>query len=415
MVPTSYWEYCCYYFSSTAYSAVTGQHRSNGWYEARQRLIILENTVAEIKIRHDAEVEKVKSKRDEEEKKKRDDDEKERREQDRKEREEMHRQMMEDMNKKWEKICEKMDEKKGDSRKKEIDRLRSFANNAVASTSSTKATIEGEELIRQLLREQEAMKKKLEESIAAQKRLEILENEMTLMRTMRDEALKEVETWKNEALRPGNKRGCAAVTPTTVARTRNRATPEPTTGLAGIVHRHNLELEALKNLRIVDFNARREKEPENDQLRVTMEEEANARCEQELENERLRTVIADIEAAQRVPCTNLRQRIEEMASTDKGKQKTVTEPLSARAMEKKKFAKEQRKDLGNRKKDGIIEICAKEGLKYVTSKRSVEDIINQRMKTTFSDEGKAVQEVSDDTGGGMAEKEVSAEGDAATS
>ncbi|GBG64472.1 hypothetical protein CBR_g45168 [Chara braunii] len=238
----------------------------------------------------------------------------------------MHRLMMEDMNKKWEKVCEKMDKRKGEPTskgeieglKKEIDRLKLIANSAVTSTSTTEATFEGEELIRQLLREQEALKRRLEESIATQKRLETLENKMALMRTMRDEALHEVETQEKKALRPGSKRGCAAcadVTPTTAVRKRTRSTPEPTS----MVHTHNLEVEALKNLCIADFNARREKEQENEKLRATMEEEANARREKELENERLRAAIADLEAVQRVPCTNLRQWMDKMASTGQGK------------------------------------------------------------------------------------------------
>ncbi|GBG65150.1 hypothetical protein CBR_g49512 [Chara braunii] len=359
---------------STFNAIATGQYRNNEWYEAKQRLILLENTVAEIKLRHDVEVEREKNKKDEEEKKKREFEDKERREQDRKEREDMHKRMMDDMNTKWEKVCGKMSEKQVESKgqteieilQKEIEKLKGRMNVAASSTATNKATAEGDEVVRQLLREQENMKARLEESLASQKRLESLEAEMTLMRTMRDEALQEVETWKNEALRPGNKRGCAAVTPSSVARTPSKTNPD----YAGLVHRHTIKVEKLKDLWILDFNARQEKEQENEKLKSAMDEARRVALEKEQENERLKVVIADLEATQREPCTNLRRRMDEITSrsTGQGKKKTVTDPSTARALEKQRFAKDQRKDLANKKKDEITKICSKEGLKYVTIK-----------------------------------------------
>ncbi|GBG65645.1 hypothetical protein CBR_g51945 [Chara braunii] len=337
-----------------------------------------------MKIRHDAEIEREKIKKEEEEKKKREQEDQERRERDRKEREEQHSLMMEGMNKKREKVCETMNGKKKEepthpdieAMKKEIERLKATNQKAVASTSTSKAMIEGEELVRQLLREQELTNHKLEESIVTQRRLESLEKEMSLMRTMRDEALNEVETWKNEAL-----------------------------------------LDALKNLWLTEMNARREKEQENERLKAAMAEDANIRREKELENERLKATLADLEAAQRIPCTNLRQRMDGMAarSTGKGKKKTVTDPSSSRVNEKQKYIKDMRKDLGGKKKDDIMEICLEEGLKYTTLKQSVADIIAQRVMKAFPDDGKTVHEISDDNGGGPSNEEPLAEGDAATS
>ncbi|GBG87886.1 hypothetical protein CBR_g46186 [Chara braunii] len=341
--------------SSSSGLGLSGQFRNNGWYEAKQRLILLEDTVAEIKSRHDAEVEKEKNLKEEEDRKKRTVEDNERREKDRKEREDMHKRMMNDMNEKWEKMCGRMTDKKDDSKglsemeqlRREIEGLKGQMVGPAASTSTQRATAEGDEVVRQLLKEQENMKARLEKSLASQKRLESLEADMALMRTMRDEALQEVETWKNEALRPGNKRGCAAVTPSPVTRTQSKTNTE----FVGMVHRHSLEVEKLKELRVLDFNARREKEQENEKLKIAMDGARKATMEREQENERLKVAIADLEATQREPCTNLRWRMNEMASRSTGltKKKTVTNPLTARALEKQQFVKDQRKDLATRK------------------------------------------------------------------
>ncbi|GBG85736.1 hypothetical protein CBR_g40464 [Chara braunii] len=338
--------------SSSSDPVLSGQFRNNGWYEAKQRLILLENTVAEIKSRHDAEVEKEKNLKEEEDRKKRIVEDNERREQDRKEREDMHKRMMDDMNEKWEKRCGKMKDKKDDSKglsemellRREIEGLKGQMVGPAASTSTQRATTEGDEVVRQLLKEQENMKARLEESLASQKRLENLEAEMDLMRTMRDEALQEVETWKNEALRPGNKRGCAAVTPSSVTRTQSKTNTE----FAGMVHRYSLEVEKLKELRILDFNTRREKEQDNEKLKIAMNEAQKASMEREQENEQLKTAIANLEAAQREPYTNLRRRMDEIASRSTGltKKKTVTDPLTARALDSGETAVCQRSTHG---------------------------------------------------------------------
>ncbi|GBG87844.1 hypothetical protein CBR_g46000 [Chara braunii] len=184
--------------TATASNALTtSQFRNNCWYEAKQQLILLENTVAEIKLLYDADVEREKASKEEEARKKREAEELERREHDRKEREDMHRKMMEDMNMKWEKMCEKMNSSnnamKGvseiDSLRSEIARLKTIVDSSACSPSTAKATAEGGVVVRQLLREQDALKKKVEESAASQRRLESLESEMALMYTMRDEAL----------------------------------------------------------------------------------------------------------------------------------------------------------------------------------------------------------------------------------
>ncbi|GBG80115.1 hypothetical protein CBR_g30482 [Chara braunii] len=61
------------------------------------------------------------------------------------------------------------------------------------------------------------------------------------------------------------------------------------------------------------------------------------------------------------------------------------------------FIREARKELANKKKDDLVEICMKEGIKYSTIPRTITDIIEKRVEKAFGKKA-AVQEVSEDDG-----------------
>ncbi|GBG82999.1 hypothetical protein CBR_g36528 [Chara braunii] len=377
--------------SNSAVGVVANQYKGSGWYEAKQRLIVLESTVAEIKLRHDAEVQEEKSRKEEEDKKLREKEDEERRAKDKKEREDFQKQMMTTMNQRRDKMDESINKKNGgqnrevEALKNEVDRLKKMQIHGGNSSTMNKNTTDSDEFICRLLRDQDAIKARLDEALTAPRRLDTMEKEMSSLRQMRDDAITETEQWRIEALRPGNKRGCVVVTPGTQGRARPRATPlkspEVVVDYAGLVHRHSLEVKTLQDLRLKELNARRE-------------------VEQELE--RLKEENARLEVAQRPRGTDLCRRMEEAGrSTGKGKTK-ATDAESSRVNDKQAFIKAEKKTLGNLKKDDITAICVKEGVKYTTLKQSVEEIIYVRVKRMYpGDDGGKIHDVPDDSNEGQ--------------
>ncbi|GBG89408.1 hypothetical protein CBR_g49198 [Chara braunii] len=203
-------------------------------------------------------------------------------------------------------------------------------NGGVASTSSVAPSVEGEELAR-LDREQAEIK------TATEKRLSALEDVVLALQRKCEEAEENVEKWKSEALRPGNKRGSIAVDPTPSSHARFR-----------------MEVEALQTLQISEMNARKESEEEVERLKESLAK-------------------LDMEKRARVRGTNLKSKFNNAAvrekdpendvgpSARKCKDKVVSGSAS-KSVDRKAFLRANRCDLRGKNKELVMGICEKRGL-----------------------------------------------------
>ncbi|GBG62721.1 hypothetical protein CBR_g31738 [Chara braunii] len=148
-----------------------------------------------------------------------------------------------------------------------------------ASTSGNQ--VAQDKVVARLIQALEELKAKLE------KRVETMEGEIRSLRLMKDEAAAEVEIWKKKALRTGNKRSRIALSPGAQLKVDSQSTPVKSPGKARllsdhaahawIVELHNLEVNALKELRLQELNRRRAAE----QCLAEMEERMESNGEAE--------------------------------------------------------------------------------------------------------------------------------------
>ncbi|GBG80264.1 hypothetical protein CBR_g30630 [Chara braunii] len=352
--------------------------RGYGWSQAKQRLDYLEHIVAEMKLRHDAEVEKEKNLKEEEDKAKKAKEEEERRASERKDREDFRKQLTDSMNSRLDGVVDLLRSKSNSNEvealRKEVERLGGRSPLADASVNSTNAMIQDNDgLLARLLAEQDKMKAQLEDALAAKRRLEAIEKEMGEVIRARDEARADAEKWQEEALRPG-KRGCITLsTPVAKSNLRPvRSTPLKSSvasvNLKRVADMHRLEVETIQEMRIQEFNARREAEQELDKAKE---------------------IIAQLE----------RDRTEKdkaTRTTAKGKEKVSYGKGSSKdAKMKAAFVREARKDLRGLTKDALVTICEKEGVKYAGVKQTVDDIIASRVSKAFPPKDSVV-DVSED-------------------
>ncbi|GBG79683.1 hypothetical protein CBR_g29948 [Chara braunii] len=184
------------------YQNTSNYAKGNGWHQARQRLEYLESTVAAIKVRHDAEIEREKNKQAEDDRIKKEKEDEERRAKEKLEREELNKSMMDNMNKRLvDIVCLALSGKRLD----EIDL--SHRAEALRVTVLIAKTQTNDDVLAKLMAEQERMKVQLDEAAAARRRLEKMEQEIQILRQSRDDAKVEAEAWRQEAIRPGSKRG----------------------------------------------------------------------------------------------------------------------------------------------------------------------------------------------------------------
>ncbi|GBG67487.1 hypothetical protein CBR_g622 [Chara braunii] len=250
---------------------------------------------------------------------------------------------------------------------------------ATASTSSevAKPSSEAEEVAR-LHNEQVELKK------AMDKRLAAMEEVIHASQRQCEEAETNAETWKAEALRPGNKRGGVVIGPTPMTQTRLRprltlAATRCTVGrvdehLKGIVERHQKEVELLKEMCL---------------------KEVNARKESELEIERLKEEMKRLEMENRAKTrSNLKTRLDEVAGPSARKTKKSDVAGLAQSTEKDvdlnskdAFLRAARKQLRGKKKEEVISICEKEGVTYTTLDPTKEAIAQKRTSRAFDDRG----------------------------
>ncbi|GBG73712.1 hypothetical protein CBR_g17053 [Chara braunii] len=202
---------------------------------------------------------------------------------------------------------------------------------------------------------------------AVARRFALLEERLSALTKAKEEAEANAELWKAEALRPGNKRGSIAVGQTPIsARVRQRSTPSglPTElrvnpQLKGIVERHNMEVDLLKEIRLKDVNGRIEAEKEVERLKEAMAKFA-------MEKER---------------GTNLKSRLDEVTGPSARKvgcssiKKKGDETPGEQVNERETFAKAMRKQMKKLNKDQVMKICNKEGVIYTKLEQTKEEII----------------------------------------
>ncbi|GBG75298.1 hypothetical protein CBR_g19930 [Chara braunii] len=236
-----------------------GQYSDKGWL--RNRMANLEDVVGKIKEKHDADVAKELAVKKEEERKKKEKAEEDRRLREKQEREDWQLKMREDLNSRWEAVCDKIDKKDKENNevtklREEVARLSKMNGQGEPSTSVTKPVMESE-LVERLRREQEELR------TATDRRFALLEEKLAALGKAKDEAKANAKLWKAEAFRPGNKRGSIAIgaTPGSHARARRCVTPavvptDPRVNpqLQGIIERHAMEVNVLKELRLRDAN-----------------------------------------------------------------------------------------------------------------------------------------------------------------
>ncbi|GBG60226.1 hypothetical protein CBR_g3469 [Chara braunii] len=361
----------------TAVPYYSGYNGGAGGSGLGQRVRSLEEIVGRINSKHEADEAKVKKEREDEDRKAREKEDEERRMKEKKEREDLQREMHKEMASKLDKVCEAVNAKKvgGDD---EVGKLRAQVevltrrcynlggaqkSKEVDSDEVTKLRVEVEKLkpeeVARLRKEHADVK------AATDKRLATLEEVIFALQKNCEAAEANADVWRNEALRPGNKRGSVAIghTPVSDARVRARITPvvPPCSGgrvdvqLKNIVERHKREVELLKEMRAREVKARKESEDEVD---------------------RLKNEMARLNTRRRLKGTNLRRKMDEAAvPTTKGK--TVVD-LVDHAMQRDVFLRAARKELRGKRKEKVIDICDKEGVEYTTLDPTTEAIAQGR-------------------------------------
>ncbi|GBG79320.1 hypothetical protein CBR_g29469 [Chara braunii] len=135
------------------------------------------------------------------------------------------------------------------------------------TTAPMGKTDDNDELLAKLMADQERMKVQLDEAAAARKRLEKLEQEISCLRQARDDTKAEAEAWRQEVFLPSSKRGCVTLSiPSVQATVLPRCTPTRTPTVRvdykELKQLHQMEVDKLKELQLLELNERREAEQE---------------------------------------------------------------------------------------------------------------------------------------------------------
>ncbi|GBG80390.1 hypothetical protein CBR_g30758 [Chara braunii] len=263
-----------------------------------------------------------------------------------------------------------------------------MARNDGAST--TKMGVRDDALLARILQKHEEMKAKMDVATAANKRVESLEEALRVLKQQHEDAVLEAENWKKEALQTGNKRSRMATSPTSTLKIPSStlkispdATPRKTPverveDPSQLMQLHTLEVNALKELRLQKLNRRQEAEQENAKLKEE---------------------LAKLAASKSVPKSAFQQKLDDAegsaAKTGTGKKKPGDGEEGTRLTEREVFVKDAKKELGNKRKDELIEICMKEGVKYNTIPKTITDIIEKRVERAFGKKAE-VQDISED-------------------
>ncbi|GBG88755.1 hypothetical protein CBR_g48283 [Chara braunii] len=266
-------------------------------WKRRLRGLRLWRRVASIKARHDAEIAREKLKKEGEEKLKKEKDEEEKRLRKQKDREELQKMIGETLevrlkgtgvseipknpNGEVEKLRAEIEEMKraqvaarsgGSLESDEVHRLRM----EIALLKRRLSTGRKDDGDRRSAAVREDAWRNVQESY--EQRMATLEEQVTILRRMKDDAVNEAEAWKLEAQRPGNKRGgvTIGVTPGTRARVRSRCTPTQTIAppkkmmleeYRDFVQLHEDEVNLLKDMRSKEVQRRKEAEEEAERVK----------------------------------------------------------------------------------------------------------------------------------------------------
>ncbi|GBG64826.1 hypothetical protein CBR_g48294 [Chara braunii] len=331
----------------------------------------------------------------------------ERRLQEKKDREDHYKQIGDLINARLGAAEDAKNSKKSDSG--EVDRLRYEVENLKklhsAAVHTSLATVNNHDEAVRLQREYDEAKRQAQE--ASERRISALEDQVHTLKKITEEAVSEAEGWKMEAQRPGNKRGCIAIgaTPSPQVRTRSRVAPAATPVTArrrnaddysDLVTRHMEEVKILKEMRIKEFNRRREAEQEAERIKEDKDREI----------ERLKVALSRVQVASleklkasrmkalekhiKTGGTDLRHRLkaavcEGAQCSDKGKAKAAVADEVGIANEREMFLKGARKDLKNLKKDAIQKICEKEGVSYTVLDETREAIAQLRTRLAYDE------------------------------
>ncbi|GBG83361.1 hypothetical protein CBR_g37075 [Chara braunii] len=258
---------------------------------------LLEENVTLLKNWYDAEMAKLLAKRQEEERLRKKHEEEERRVKEKQDRENFQKELSDVWNAKFESVCGTLcsnttpADRDLEMLKKQIEDLKVSQRHGVlhSGASTSNPSVGNDALLARVLLEHEDMKSRLENMAGACKRVEMLEAELRQLKQSREEALQEAETWKNEALKSGNKRSRLATSPSSGLKMPPAATLAPSkerrgVGTCQLGELHNLEVDALKGMRLQELDWRWEAEQENERLKEQRRaiERENARLKEEL-------------------------------------------------------------------------------------------------------------------------------------
>ncbi|GBG80205.1 hypothetical protein CBR_g30571 [Chara braunii] len=380
-------------------SATTNTNRQyvkgSGWFHTNQRVAVLEEHVALLKNWYDAEMAKLLAKRQEEEWLQKMQEEEERRLKEKQERERFQKELSDEWHAKFESACGALRSNSNrvdhelEKLKKQIEDLKISQRQGTSGASTSNPAIGNDALLARVLQEHEDLKSRFS-----------LEVELRTLKQSREEALQEVETWKNEALKSGNKRSRLATSPSSGLKMPPTITPAPRKERSGadaskLQQLHNLEVDALKGLRLQEMNWRREAEQENERLK-------ERRAKVERENAKLKEELAARDKVKRTPVSSFRERLDEADTAVGGTSSKTTKKKrgvggndDGRDNDCDAFLREARKEFCNLKKDDVMEICMKEGVKYTTLTETVAEIISKRADRAFGKKA-VVEEISDD-------------------
>ncbi|GBG72303.1 hypothetical protein CBR_g11232 [Chara braunii] len=361
------------------YNGNTGNYNYNrgggGWSYTNQRLANLEDQVSKFKVRYDAEEEREKIKKEEEERRSREEEEEKRRERDRKDREVAYKKMSEEMNARFYKVSEALESKTTKDSSKEIAMLKEQIERLQHTKdgdrpSSSGATSIENEMMRKL---HELEEFKSSAQAEADRRVTLLEEEVKVLKLLHKRVQDEAESWKQEALRPGNKRGCIAISES-----------------PSLMTRKGQESQRWTPLLLRHYGATRR---EADLLRKGKET-----MEQEIERLKEEVTRLNLERQCAGTASNLKAKMDEAATNSarkKGKEPASVGKTYKEANDKQDFVADARKNLKGLKKDVVKVICAKEGIEYTMLERTKEAIVTQRAATTFG--STSVEVVPDDS------------------
>ncbi|GBG86315.1 hypothetical protein CBR_g41309 [Chara braunii] len=245
-----------------------------------------------------------------------------------------------------------------------------------------------------------------------------LKTEIGLLRKEKEQSAEETHVWMNEALRPGNKRGCISMTPPEVdnrTRCRVRIMESPSGALRDelkklkdMEHCTLREVEVLKQRRTAEERRRMEAEAE----KLVAEAEV-AKLREQIEK------LTTEAAAAPTGGTNLKSRLEAATEVGGSAQKTVRrgKPRSTLgrvgsddgsavdANDKFSFLQIERKRLRAWKNSGLEALCKQKGITYRTVEMTADEIAEMRVDARFGKKDKETAmkatRLGDEGGGGI--------------